>query len=208
MLAFCYGDFMTHYFTNDDIEKRVYERVCEFGGREFRFATSDGVFSKGSVDEGTAWLLTAVLPLINDGGIVADFGCGYGVLGIVIAALMPRTRCFMFDINIKAVELANINAARNNVGGRAVVSVSDGLPASTEPADYVVTNPPVRAGKQTVLRFFTESHTTLRPGGSFFAVLRKQQGAESYIKAVAEIFGNCETLLKKKGYIVVKAVKI
>ena len=181
---------MAHYFVNDDKDKRRYEYIFEFGGRIFRFATSDGVFSKGSVDEGTKWLLTAVLPKIREGGTVADIGCGYGVLGIVITAFVNGVQCFMSDINIKAVELANINASLNGVSEKAAAVVGDGLSVINEKVDYVVTNPPFRAGKQVVLRFFEEGYKALKDKGIFFAVLRKQQGADSYIKSVDNIFGN------------------
>ncbi|MCL2704440.1 MAG: methyltransferase [Defluviitaleaceae bacterium] len=199
---------MAHYFTNDNSEKRIYERAYAIDGNEFRFVTSDGVFSKGGIDEGTDWLIKAVLPFIADDAGLADLGCGYGAAGIVIAALKPLSRCYMFDINEKAVELANLNAHKNGVSGRAAAIVCDGLAGLAglaAPVGVVVTNPPFRAGKQVVTRFFTESHNALSAGGTFFAVLRKQQGAESYIKTLKEIYGNCDIILKKKGYVVVRA---
>jgi len=200
---------MAHYFINDGADKRTYERITDICGKEFRFLTSDGVFSKKDIDDGTYWLLTGILPLIKDDEVtIADLGCGYGVIGIVIAVMKPRSVCVMFDINEKAAELANINAARNSVADRASASVRDGLSNLNAPVDYVVTNPPFRAGKQVVRRFFAESREALKPGGVFFAVLRKQQGAESYIKAIVEIFGNCDVILKKKGYVVVGANKL
>lgn len=199
---------MTHYFTNEGGDKRTYERTLDFGEREFVFTTSDGVFSKKDVDAGTHWLLQAAVPLIHDRPVtVVDLGCGYGVLGVVIAALKPSVKCLMLDVNVRAVELANANAKRNQVHGRATAHFGDGIGDLARDVDYVITNPPFRAGKQVVLRFFEESYQALARGGSLFAVLRKQQGAGSYTKALADIFGDFCVLLRKKGYVVVEAVK-
>jgi 16S rRNA (guanine1207-N2)-methyltransferase len=185
----------------------MYERMFELNGRMFVFTTSDGVFSKGNVDEGTKWLLTAALPQIKNGGIVADLGCGYGVLGVVIAALLPDTGCVMVDINESAVKLANINISRHKLADRAAAAVCDGLVEWNRHFDYVVTNPPFRAGKHVVNKFFADSLNALKSGGVLFAVLRKQQGAESYIKSIASLFDNCKVLLKRKGYVVIEAVR-
>lgn len=54
------------------------------GGREFRFRTAPGVFSRGRVDRGSRLLLQAAR--LDGARRILDLGCGYGVLGIVAAA--------------------------------------------------------------------------------------------------------------------------
>jgi 16S rRNA (guanine1207-N2)-methyltransferase len=199
---------MPHYFINDSSEKKEYFLDAGVEGLKMTLKTSDGVFSKTAVDAGTGYLLRAVLPLLADGRkALADLGCGYGIIGVAAALAKPDYTVSMFDINENAVRLANINAGLNGVGSRAAGYVSDGLKLAGGSFDYVLTNPPFRAGKQTVLRFFNDSLYCLRPGGRLYAVLRKQQGAESYMKAVSEIFYSCGAILKKKGYVVSEAVK-
>ena len=65
-----------HYFTdNRDLPSRRRDITYFFGGREYRFTTDDGVFSKSEVDYGTHTLLKAVAedePLIS--GSVFDMG--------------------------------------------------------------------------------------------------------------------------------------
>jgi 16S rRNA (guanine1207-N2)-methyltransferase len=51
-----------------------------------------------------------------------------------------------------------------------------------------------------------EAHDALVKGGRFYAVIRKQQGAESYKKILQDIFGNCSAIEKKSGYHVLRAV--
>ncbi|MDR1706184.1 MAG: methyltransferase [Clostridiales bacterium] len=202
---------MPHYFTNDGVGgKREYAFETRSAGVAMTLAATDGVFSKSAADEGTKYLIEAVLPLLAQGRrTLADLGCGYGIIGIAAAMARPQYRVIMADINEKAVELANVNAARNGVSPRAAAYVSDGVRALEiyKPVDYVLSNPPFRAGKQVVLRFFCEAFDILNGGGRFYTVLRKQQGAESYLRALAEIFDGYTVIFKKKGYVVAEAVR-
>ena len=70
-----------------------------------------------------------------------------------------------------------------------------------------MTNPPIRAGKKTVFKFYEEAYNHLDCGGNFYAVVQKKQGAASSQKKLEELFGNCHVLIKKKGYWVFKSVK-
>ena len=71
---------------------------------------------------------------------VVDVGTGAGVGAIVAAALCPKIRLTMTDINAKALRLARINAAA------AAVLVEDietsGLEGLTAPIDIIMMNPP------------------------------------------------------------------
>ncbi|MBF1104407.1 MAG: methyltransferase, partial [Solobacterium sp.] len=48
----------------------------------------------------------------------------------------------------------------------------------------------------------------LEVGGSIYAVIRKQQGAESAKKKFAEVFGNCEVISKDRGYYILQSRKL
>ncbi|MEZ5193348.1 MAG: methyltransferase [Nocardioides sp.] len=49
---------------------------------------------------------------------ILDLGCGYGVIGLAIAAAVPGARVTGVDVNGRAVLLANENAARLGLGER------------------------------------------------------------------------------------------
>ncbi|MDO4521365.1 MAG: hypothetical protein Q4B44_06950 [Erysipelotrichaceae bacterium] len=40
------------------------------------------------------------------------------------------------------------------------------------------------------------------------AVIRRKQGAESAVKKLTEIFGNCEVISRDKGYWVLRSTKL
>jgi 16S rRNA (guanine1207-N2)-methyltransferase len=71
--------------------------------------------------------------------------------------------------------------------------------------DAVITNPPIRAGKQVIYRMFAEAFDHLKEGGSLFLVIRKQQGAESCLKYLQTIYGETEKLDRSAGFWVLRA---
>ena len=73
--------------------------------------------------------------------------------------------------------------------------------------DAVVTNPPIRAGKQVIYKMFADAAECLKPGGALYLVIRKQQGAESCLKYLQTVFPQVEKLDRSGGFWVLKAGK-
>lgn len=176
---------------------------CAFNyrGHALRFMTDAGVFSKGELDEGTRLLLNA-LPDLS--GSVLDLGSGWGAIGVSIAKANPGASVTMADVNLRALGLCRDNAAANQV--QAVCVESDGMAAlAGQRFDAVVTNPPIRAGKQVIYRMFADAAAALNPGGALYLVIRKQQGAESCMKYLKTLYTSVEKLDKEAGFWVLKA---
>ena len=193
-----------HYYTRvPQSESRPVTCAYTYRGVPLTFQTDAGVFSRGEVDTGTRLLLEA-LPEEMCGEIL-DLGCGWGVIGISIARKWPETRVVMTDVNTRALDLSRENAKRN----RAEVTCieSDGMAAVAGQAfDAVVTNPPIRAGKQVIYQMFADAEKSLKQGGALYLVIRKQQGAESCMKYLQTIFQSVEKLDKSGGFWVLKAM--
>ena len=192
-----------HYYTRDP-QSASHPVECEFTYRGIRltFRTDAGVFSRGEVDTGTRVLLEALPEEMR--GEILDLGCGWGVIGISIARKWPETRVTMADVNTRALELTRENAKRNRA--EVICAESDGMAAFQGKAfDAVVTNPPIRAGKQVIYRMFADAEACLRPGGSLILVIRKQQGAESCIRYLQTIYASVEKLDRSGGFWVLKA---
>lgn len=194
-----------HYYTSDPTaahERREFRYT--FRDQEYRFRTDAGVFSKDHIDRGTRLLLEAMD--LNGVERALDLGCGYGPIGIIIAKERPSARVAMVDPNARAVELTLENAELNGV----VVDVRQGEgcePFAAEKFDYIVTNPPIRAGKKVVFDLVDQSYAHLVNGGRFLAVIRTQQGASSLAKKIAEVFGAVTELEKGGGFRVLQGVK-
>ncbi len=188
-----------HYYTSaPESESRPFEFEAECLGQKLVFACDRGVFSKGEIDEGTRILLEALPPLK---GRVLDLGCGWGPVGITLGKLYPEISVLMSDVNKRAVELAKTNIKKNGIQNAEAV-VSDGFEKLEGAFDCIITNPPIRAGKQTIYRLFDDAIKHLNPGGSLFIVIRRQQGAESALKHLGE---RARVIEKKKGFWVIEA---
>lgn len=171
----------------------------------FTFTTDNGVFSKTDIDEGSEILLEAVRELGLSGDVL-DMGCGYGVISIVLKKLFPECSVTAVDVNPRAVELTEINSERN--GTRLRTFVSDGFSSVDGKFRWIITNPPIRAGKKVIYQMFEDAYAHLDDGGSLVAVIRRKQGAESAVKKFQETFSNCEVITREKGYWVIKSNKL
>lgn len=196
-----------HYYTKKPEVKSAPNRITEtLRGKKYQFTTDSGVFSRKEVDFGSRLLIESFVEPDVEGDIV-DVGCGYGPIGISLASQFSNRRFFMLDINERAVDLAMSNAARNNVHNVTVMA-SDQLSALNERTfACVITNPPIRAGKDVVHGIFEEAHGVLKDGGTLWIVIQKKQGAPSAIAKLEEMFHSVETVVKKKGYYIIKSVK-
>lgn len=195
-----------HYFTqnNDDLAsepKIIYAKIM---GESYQFKTDNGVFSKDYLDYATKILLeNLTLPEVE--GDILDVGCGYGPIGIFLAKKSGK-KAYMLDVNRRALELAKHNVLVNKVDG--IVLESNCLDAVLDKKfSCVVTNPPIRAGKQIVYQIFAQSYEVLLPNGELWIVIQQKHGAPSAIKKLEEIFRKFEVIYKKKGFFVIKCTK-
>ena len=198
------GGRASQYFAEKPAaRRRPTELVATLRGRRFRFRTDSGIFSPGRIDKGTELLVeTMELP---PGGDVLDWGCGYGVVGIVAAALAPGCRVTLGETNERAVELTRDNVRLSGVTNVYVAAgdMFGWLPDLT--FDAILTNPPIRAGNQVVFRLIEDCAESVRPDGSFWLVGRRKQGIATLQRRMERVFGRVETVAAKAGYRVLRA---
>ena len=200
---------MEQYFTkNPETKKEIYKFDWNIGSDRFYFYTSNSVFSKSGVDFGSMLLIeTVVKENKNISGNVLDMGCGYGPIGVIIAKLIEKSNVTMADVNERALELAVMNAKENKVENKVKVINSSAYDNIKENYDIIVTNPPIRAGKEVVYSFYEGAYEHLNDGGTLYVVIQKKQGAPSTKEKITSLFGNCEVADKKSGYFIFRAVK-
>lgn len=190
-----------HYYTQNPEsahkERTLSATVC---GLTLSFDSDAGVFSKNELDPGSRLLIESMGSVE---GRVLDLGCGWGPIGTVLALKNPEARLVMADVNERALELAKRNLKKN--GAQAEVIESDGFAAIEGTFRHVVTNPPIRAGKQVIYGMFDTAHERLEAGGTLTIVIRKQQGAPSALKHLEETFGNAEIIVKDAGYWIIRS---
>lgn len=180
-------------------------KEAELRGWKLRFVTDAGVFSKSGIDYGSRVLIDAIE--LTAGAHVLDVGCGYGPIGLTAAKLVPEGHVTMIDINERAVELSRENAKANGITNVTVMQSNLLSEVNQRDFDAVLTNPPIRAGKETVHTIFEQAHQHLKVGGSLWIVIQKKQGAPSAKAKLESLFGRVEEVTKDKGYRIFKAVK-
>lgn len=190
------------YYTADpSSESRPVPCAFPYRGHGLSFMTDAGVFSKGELDVGSRLLLDALPTLQGD---VLDIGCGWGAIGIAVAKANKQSRVTMLDVNRRALGLCQENCLRNGV--TAEILESDGMAAVLgRKFDAIITNPPIRAGKQVIYKMFADAATSLNAEGALYLVIRKQQGAESCVKYLKTLFNEVDKLDKSAGFWVLKA---
>lgn len=195
---------MRHYFTdNSDTISQPTQFIYNYRKYNFLFTSDHGVFSKNMIDYGSRILLDGFFK--NEEKSLLDVGCGYGTFGICLKKVYPELKVDMVDINDRALSLAKLNAKNNNVD----VSVykSSVYENVHESYDIIVSNPPVRAGKEIVTAILTGAYEHLNQNGSLWIILQKKQGAPSAKKKMSEVFGQCEVIKRDKGYYLLRSIK-
>ncbi len=194
-----------HYYTqNPDVLHEEHHWPFTLLGNELLFTTDNGVFSKNQVDYGSRALLAAFNADKTPAGPWLDLGTGYGPIGLALAKKWPERQVTMVDVNELALDLARQNAVANQIEN-VEIKTSDIYEHVTERYAAILTNPPVRAGKQVVTTMLTGAKAHLLPGGTLTVVLQKKQGAPSAEKNMKATFGNCEIIKKDKGYYILES---
>ena len=191
-----------YFAENPDAKHDIHELKVELLGQQMTFLTDAGVFSKKMIDYGSRVLLSTLD--FGKGETLLDVGCGYGTLALTLAKAQTL-KVTLVDINQRALDLTRKNAVANQVS--AEIFQSNVYENVTGKFQHIISNPPIRAGKQVVHEVISGSYDHLLADGDLTIVIQKKQGAPSAKAKMEEVFGNCETLKKDKGYYILRSVK-
>lgn len=191
---------MEQYFTNNpNLKSNFREIKYKYLDKEFIFTTDNGVFSKSEIDYGSICLIKAFLSKhskLDDTTTMLDVGCGYGSIGIILSKVLDVT-VDLIDINKRAIHLCKMNIDKNKVKGNAYES--NCYENIVSKYDYIITNPPIRAGNSVVLNILTNAKEHLKENGELWFVINKNQGAKSIEKKLLNDY-KIEIISKNKGF--------
>lgn len=176
---------------------------AELRGRLLRFESTWGLFSPREIDEGTRLLLQRIE--VADTADCLDLGCGYGPIGLTLAAWAPRGRTLMVDKDFVAVDFAARNAAANRLANASAL-LSNGFDQVPDDVrfDLIASNVPAKVGKELLAILLHDAHRHLRPGGALYLVTIN--GLREFIKRnLKEVFGNYDKVKQGAHYTVARA---
>ena len=195
---------MNHYFSEKPEIKSEKKRIkYTIQNKKFEFITDNGVFSKSKVDFGTDLMLNEFLK--KNRGLevekikILDIGCGYGVVSVILKSFYPEISITLSDVNERALELSEENLKKYGINDYHIIK-SDAFEKITEKFDVILSNPPIRAGKDIIFKIYSEAYEHLNENGEFYCVIQTKHGAKSTQKKLMEIFGNCDTVTIDGGY--------
>jgi 16S rRNA G1207 methylase RsmC len=187
-----------HYFSADpSVPFKRAPVNASVWGLDLALSSGSGVFAQGRLDVGTAVLFRETEP--PGPGRILDLGCGYGVIGLAIAAAVPGATVTAVDVNERAVLLANENAGALGVADRLRASTPDGVAADAT-YDELWSNPPIRIGKQALHELLLTWLPRLAPGGRAVLVVGKNLGADSLQRWLGEQGYPTARIASAKGF--------
>ncbi len=195
---------MSHYYepSQKDVKSNPKKITYTIKDITFKFTTDHGIFSKDHVDDATHLMLNNIHLKPNQK--VLDLGCGYGVIGIVLNIIYDA-EVTMIDINQRALEYAEQNVIDN--GSTALVINSDGFSEITdETFDIIISNPPIRIGKQKMYAMFLQAKKHLNIHGALWLVMHKKHGALSAMKYLEQYY-DVHCVEKTKGWHIIECRK-
>ena len=164
-------------------------------------STDSGVFSAQQVDGGTRILLKDHPPLVSlptAPAHILDLGCGYGPIALSAAKRAPDAHVWGVDVNERALELAQGNAASNGIEN-VTFGRADQIPAEQH-FDLILSNPPIRVGKQVLRDLLATWLDRLTPQGRAWMVVQKHLGSDSLAAWLTEQGWETARLSSKAAY--------
>lgn len=200
---------MDHYYSSKPTSESKRETwETKIDGKTYNYTTDSGVFSKNQIDQGSIILMKTAAEQEYPQGSFLDVGCGYGPIGIYLAHNFPEREIEMIDVNERAIELAKLNAGQNNISNVKIYESNLFEQVKNKRFAGIVSNPPIRAGKEVVHEILKRAYDHLIEDGMLLIVIQKKQGAPSAKKKMEEVFGNVERINLDKGYWILASRKL
>ena len=193
-----------YFDDNSSLPSKPFAFTTEMFNQTFTFKSDSGVFSKDEFDFGSQQLLIGLCTCQNIHSLL-DFGSGLGIVGIIANKALHIGHVDGVEINPRALALANENAKTNQSDAHFVLS--DGFEKVNQKYDCIISNPPIRVGKEKLYAWYRQALNYLNDNGILLLVVRVQQGAKSTINYCETLYSKVEILHKKKGFVVFACYK-
>lgn len=201
---------MNQYFDeNPEVESKPVKVAYSFNGEDYTFITDRGVFSYERIDKATRILLDVLSEKFygSKPESIVDVGSGYGVIAVCAYDLFKPQKMFAIETNQRALELTRKNATAN-LGEGVVQAFSPNEFDETLQVDMVISNPPIRIGKEAMFELLRGWSTRLKSGGQMWLVIAKNLGADSTASYLEHQVGlDVKRIASKKGFRVLCCTK-
>lgn len=201
-------DVTSHYFTASKAAKshELIDINVQVRGLDLQLLSAPQVFSSHRLDLGTKVLLMQLPEPVSTGRFL-DLGCGWGPIACVLASLRPDAQVWAVDVNDRALDLTQRNAAKLRLKNLQTSSEESAYREAVENDtrfDLIVSNPPVRIGKGPMQDLTKRWLDRLSDDGVAYLVMAKNLGADSYINWLNQAGFAARKAHSKKGYRIIE----
>ncbi|GAB4216046.1 MAG: methyltransferase [Roseiflexaceae bacterium] len=175
--------------------------------QQFAFDTGELLFSTDEIDQGTQLLLRHVIDATPEARAVLDIGCGYGVIGIVLARLHPAARVVLSDKDLLAVRYTRHNIALNQIPNAEVVASIGVADVPQQPYDLILSNIPGHIGERAILADFVHGPLGLLAAGGIYWVVVVTPLAALFERLRDEQQMPIEEVARRKAHVVYRIRK-
>ncbi|HEY0519896.1 MAG TPA: methyltransferase [Ilumatobacteraceae bacterium] len=194
---------MGHYFDEDpDAPSSPRDVALWLPDMSLTLTTDRGVFGYDQIDAGTKLLLLKAPPPPATGDLL-DLGCGVGAIALAMARRAPDATVWAVDVNARARDLCESNAAANGITNVRVVAPADVPPDIA--FGCVWSNPPIRIGKPALHDLLLTWLGRLTVDGHAILVVQKHLGSDSLQRWLTEHDHPTERLASSSGYRILRA---
>lgn len=187
-----------------------YPVVYQLENTQYQICNHANVFSRGSLDIGTRFLLAhlPIMPAVHD---IADLGCGNGIVGLLLAEKHPQAVVHFVDESFMAVASAQQNFTQAFAATRqARFYVSDGLMEfASDSMDLIVCNPPFHqqhtVGDQIALTMFKQARRVLKKNGQFWVIGNRHL---DYHQTLKKLFTHAAVVASNPKFVIIKATRL
>ena len=198
---FSIPEFIPPTIAQSDFKDLIFKIKYKKDLGEIEFSSSNGVFSKDKVDDGTDFLIDTILNegLISENVEIIDYFAGIGVIGITLSKYATLKKVHFVESDLVSLFLLKRNLKHNQISNSVIHEV-DGLikpDISPNTIDFIVANPPTHIKKDDFKKFLQISKILLKNQGKLMIVINN---IIPYERTLKEYFPNPSNIvLFRKG---------
>lgn len=185
-----------------------YPTVWPLDNTDYQIANHANVFARASLDIGARFLLEN-LPR-QKRGLIADLGCGNGVLGLMALEYNPEAELLFLDESYMAVASSQLNVEQNRPDdlARSRFQVGHSLNGiDSNSLEVILCNPPFHQ-LQTITddiawQMFRDAKRCLKRGGELWIVGNRH--LDYHIK-LKRLFGGAECIASNSKFVILRSI--
>jgi len=163
--------------------------------------TDPRLFSPKAPDQGTLRMLDHVDFTPDDR--VLDLGCGYGLVGIYSASILPPDKVYMTDLDPVAAAVSSENLTVNGISGVTILQGNAYESVDRNDFSLILSNPPYHTDFSVAKTFIEKGFNRLSIGGRMYMVTKRK---EWYKNKFISVFGGVR-IWDEDGYFIFMARK-